>query len=111
MDPREERLLRNEIVFRRVNERLKDLGESFSIVTEEARFVCECADTSCTELVEMTLEEYEQVRAQPGRFFMPPGHVDPEIETVVDDNGRYVVAEKPPGEVTDAAAADDERSF
>src|SRR3954468_14706361 len=37
-------------------------------------FICECAEERCSELVRLTLEEYEQVRANPRWFINAPGH-------------------------------------
>lgn len=107
MDRHLERLLRNEVVFRRVNERLKELGEAFSVVSESAQFICECSDPACTEHVEMTLDEYERVRTHSARFFMMPTHEKGEIETVVLETDRYVVVQKPPGELAEAVATGD----
>lgn len=109
MDPHDERLMQNEDIFRRVNERLKDLGEAFSVVSERAQFICECADPTCTARVEMTLDEYEAVRAHAACFFMLRGHEHGEIERVVRETDRYVVVQKPRGELADAAAAEDPR--
>jgi hypothetical protein len=57
-------------------------------------FICECDDSSCSERVEMTLEEYERVRADGTRFLLAPGHGDGSIEKVVAHRGRFVVVEK-----------------
>ena len=103
MDPREERLTRNEEIFRRVNERLRELGEAFSMVSERATFVCECADATCAEQVEMTLAEYEFTREDPARFLMLPGHQHPELETVVRETEQYVIVEKPIEKVAEAS--------
>ena len=66
---------KNEVVLRDLNERLKahtPLNKLFS------EWVCECADMSCMRPVELTIEEYEMVRAKPTRFVVAPGaeHVD-----------------------------------
>jgi hypothetical protein len=42
----------------------------------------------------MTLAEYEAIRAEPTRFFVVPGHERPEIESVVERHGAYLVVEK-----------------
>ena len=55
MDKRAKRVGENEVLFREINERLRELGESFSLVSDTTEFVCECANTSCTERVRMTL--------------------------------------------------------
>lgn len=105
MDPHKERLAKNEAIFRRVNERLKELGESFSLVSEYARFVCECANADCAEQVEMTLAEYEFAREHPARFLMIPGHERPGLETVVRETERFVIVEKPLEQAVEAGSS------
>jgi hypothetical protein len=61
-------------------------------------FACECADDSCSEELSLTREEYEAVRRRPDRFIVKTGHVLPDLERVVTDNGadgaRYQIVEK-----------------
>jgi hypothetical protein len=91
------RIARNEVLFREVNERLRELGEGFSLVAEEAEFVCECANQSCTERIHMPLQVYEEIRADPKRFFVIKGHEEPEYEQVVEERDGYLIVEKLPG--------------
>jgi hypothetical protein len=42
--------------------------------------------------------EYERVRQEPTHFLVAPGHVIPEIETVVDGTERFEVVRKLAGE-------------
>lgn len=102
MDPRRERLIRNELLFRQVNERLREMGEGFSMVSERASFVCECSDAACTEQVELTLADYERVRSHENRFFMLPGHAVDGIEEVVERHGAWIVVRKRPDETAEA---------
>lgn len=109
--PRAERLVRNETLFRQVNERLKELGESFSVVAEKADFICECSNEACTEHIALTLEQYDGVRADPTHFVLVKGHDVPAIEDVAYELGdRLVVVRKTQEELAEAAAAVDERS-
>jgi hypothetical protein len=110
VDARGRRIGENEIIFREVNERLRELGESFSFVSEIAEFVCECADTSCTERVQMALPEYEQVRSNPKWFLIIPGHEEPDYERVIERRNVYAVVEKLPGGPAGMAIRDDPRS-
>ena len=103
------RLAENESVFREVNERIEESAERFRITTQ-ARFVCECADPSCTQSIELTLTEYEAVRAGPARFALKSGHEEPDIERVVEEHDRYLVVEKMEGPGRDRAAELDPRS-
>lgn len=110
MEERGKRVGLNEAVFREVNERLRELGEGFSIVTEQAEFVCECADSTCVEHVRMALPAYEEIRSDPKRFFVIKGHELPEFEKVVSEEEGYLVVEKLPGGPAGIAIREDPRS-
>ena len=91
MTSSEERLAKNEILFRQVNERLDDMATSWSKTTD---YLCECSDTSCVEIVELTNDEYERVRSRATLFVVVPGHERPEIEKVVEANEGFLFVEK-----------------
>ena len=110
MEPRARRVGENEAIFREVNERLRDVGESFSLVSEEAQFICECADPTCTVPLAMTLAKYEEIRANPAQFAVAPGHEAPDLERVVEDAGKFYVIEKHVGEPAELARQRDPRS-
>lgn len=110
MDDRGKRVGENEVLFREVNERLRELGEAFSDITETAEFICECANSSCTERVQLTLSTYEEIRSDPKRFFVIKGHELLEYEKVVEEADEYVVVEKLPGGPAGIAIRDDPRS-
>jgi hypothetical protein len=111
LTPREERLVRNEALFRQVNERLRELGESFSVVAEKADFICECSNERCAEQIQLPLEEYERIRSDPTHFVVIRGHQIPAIESVAYElSDRLVVVDKPEDELAEAAAAADERT-
>jgi hypothetical protein len=89
------RKARNEIVLRRLNERIED--HHLSAQPAVAGWVCECADETCAQPVEMSIAEYEAVRAEPTHFLVAPSdeHVSGDIEYVVRREPRYwVVAKK-----------------
>lgn len=100
---RERRLAENENLFRRINEQVEELAAGGA-----AEFLCECADAECTDRVELTIAEYEDVRAAPARFVLRAGHERPAVETVLDQGNGYVIVEKR-GEAGDVAADDDPR--
>jgi hypothetical protein len=81
-------------MFRAVNEQLTTLNETMAIVTRTFTIACECADTTCLEMIEIAPEEYEAVRAEPRRFVVCSEHVDPTVEVVVDEHAGFVVVEK-----------------
>jgi hypothetical protein len=72
MDPRQERRARNESLFRDVNERIARVNQALA-VTDYAEFVCECDDLGCSERFEMSLRDYERLRADPTTFVVVPG--------------------------------------
>ncbi len=89
----EERIARNEALFREVNERIAESAERFD--SDRAQFVCECADQDCAQRVDASLEEYERVRADATRFLLCPGHEDTRVERVVERRGtRIAIVEK-----------------
>jgi hypothetical protein len=94
----EERLARNEALFREFNERIEHVAGSFDIRGEGAslriEFVCECGRLDCLERVELTRGQYEAVRADPRRFVVVRGHEDPAIARTVERHGSFVVVEK-----------------
>jgi hypothetical protein len=89
----ERRIAHNESVFRDVNERIAGghwPGDSDGVVS----FRCECGSLGCNQLLEVTLAVYEQVREDPRRFLLIPGHEIPGVEVVVAAEGGYIVVEK-----------------
>jgi hypothetical protein len=58
-----------------------------------AAFVCECGQLGCNAMVELTVSEYEGVRAHARRFIVLPGH-DVHFDEVIDEAGRYAVVLK-----------------
>jgi hypothetical protein len=108
----EERLARNEAIFREINERTRSLQERFGPedpTTSYEEFLCECGDQLCVERVKLTVGEYEAVRAESHQFVVRPGHSIPRTERVVNEQDRYVVVVKL-GEAAEVAADRDPRS-
>jgi hypothetical protein len=104
---REERIARNEAVFRVGNERMAQWEERHED-GERERYLCECADPVCTEKVELTLSQYEYVRSDSSWFVVVPGHEVPDVETVIDTHeGWNVIAKNP--EVSDIVQDTDPR--
>jgi hypothetical protein len=90
---RDERLARNEVMFRRVNERIA--SEDHDTTTpHELELVCECSDRECLKVLRIDVAEYEWLRSSPRRFAVLPGHEAPAVEDVVERHDRFVVVEK-----------------
>ena len=90
------RAAQNQALFREVNERLERLKDGVASDGAVPGFVCECADTACTESVGVTPAEYESVRADGSRFIVAPGeaHYLPGVERLVETHERFWVVEK-----------------
>jgi hypothetical protein len=92
----DERKALNEATFRDANEKLGRAAREL-LHDDDASpvpFVCECPRASCTEVVLLTLAEYEQVRAGAACGLEVPGHEDLSVERVVARHDRFVVTEK-----------------
>jgi hypothetical protein len=92
MAEREVRIAKTESLFRDVNERIAEATERFD--SDEAEFMCECADASCAERLEVPLAEYEQVRADATTFLLKPEHAKPEVERIVRHRRGYAIVRK-----------------
>jgi hypothetical protein len=94
----EERVARNETLFREFNERVEDMAESFDLHGEgdamRIAFVCECGNLDCLERLELTRTAYEELRSDPRRFVVVPGHEDMKIARAVGHGDGYLVVEK-----------------
>ena len=94
MNGREKQIGLNEAVFREVNERLETIAQTLEIAPAQLDLVCECGDATCDRRISMTLEEYEQLRADPRQFAVYPGHAASEVETIVESRKGYDVVSK-----------------
>ena len=92
MEHEASRIAKTESLFRDVNERIAEAAQRFE--SDDAEFVCECADADCTERIEAPLEEYESVRSSGTQFLLVPGHEDTRVERVVRQHRRYAMVEK-----------------
>jgi hypothetical protein len=92
MGQHEVEMAKTEAVFREVNERINETAQRFD--SDDATFVCECADPDCAARVDASLTEYESVRAESTHFLLCDGHEVPSIERIVRRRPGYAVVEK-----------------
>ena len=92
-DDTKERLGANEAVFRQINEGI-ERGQWPGEEDAPVSFRCECARLGCNELIELSIHEYEAVRANPRRFMVLPGHERLDAEVVIEIRPGYLVVEK-----------------
>jgi hypothetical protein len=89
------RATRNQALYREVNEKIHELNAVFEqFAALSGTWVCECADEDCTAVMELTVAEYESLRAHPNRFAVLRGHVYDDVERVVEERDAYVIVEK-----------------
>jgi len=83
-----------EASFRIANERTARWEERHAAGRSEL-YLCECGEQPCRKRIELTREQYEAVRADARHFVVLPGHVIPDLETVIGSFAGYEVIEKP----------------
>ena len=105
----EERIARNQATFRAANERIGAAAGVYDVATP-VPFICECADPTCTEVVLLELDQYEEIRSDSRRFLNVSGHQTAAqgVSVVVEERNGYVIVEKI-GHAGEIAEALDER--
>ena len=94
MSPREQRIIRNEALFREVNAHIANLEERLGSEGELMPLVCECANTGCAMVIEVDPGTFRAVRENPLLFLVAPGHELADEETVVGRGADYFIVEK-----------------
>jgi hypothetical protein len=107
MASREDRVIRNEVKARARNEGIDRLTPA---TVTALQILCECAQAQCMKLLEVSHDTYNDVRANPLRFIVAPGHELPEFERVISNEGGYLIVEKHPGDAAETAKDLDPRS-
>jgi len=82
------RVAENQALLRRVNEAMRSHHAD-----EVVAFRCECGQLGCNELIRLTRDEYNAVRAHPRRFAIVSSHEMVDIETTVEQHDSYAVVE------------------
>jgi hypothetical protein len=91
MDVREERAVRNEDKFRKLNESIEQLTPA---TAETFLIACECARQDCMRVIEVAHPDYKSVRQESDRFIVANGHQFPDLERVVSTRQHYLIVEK-----------------
>jgi hypothetical protein len=108
LNRQEERYVRNEWLFREVNERIAEVNDTFG-VEGQAEFLCECGQQVCLATVKLTRTQYEAIRGESRRFIVVPGHENSSVERVVQREPGFLVVEKL-GEAGEESEEHDPRS-
>jgi hypothetical protein len=80
---------RKQSIYRDVNDRIESLADTES----SAVFVCECVQDECDERIPLAIDQYEEIRSSPTRFFVLDGHHVAGVNDVVEKTDRYLVVE------------------
>ena len=96
----EERVGRNEAIFRHVNERITELTDELAVT--KLQIVCECADGGCVAAIEVRSDEYRRAREDEQVFIVVPEHVLAAVEEVVYEGKGFVFVRKS-GQAAEAA--------
>jgi hypothetical protein len=94
-------------MFRAANERMAAWEEHHADEKPELYF-CECADEDCRKKLLLRSEDYESIRSDSRRFLVAVGHDVPDLETVIEEHGDWVMIEKDP-EVDEIVRSTDPR--
>jgi hypothetical protein len=86
----QERAARNEVLFREANEKLGIKRQELDI-DGRTPFLCECGDPGCTELIRLSLEQYEHVRSHANWFVVADGHDAGEARIAEDQDGYTII--------------------
>jgi hypothetical protein len=73
-------LVKNELDFAAYNERRREFEADFD---GPMPFICECGDGQCFRVIDATPAEWEAAHSRNDQFVVAPGHVFPQVESVV----------------------------
>lgn len=103
----ERRQIENEMIFRRINEKVgDDLGSLDAMHIEEdnphliwddtvlLNFKCECSDEDCDKRIPIKLSVYKKIHENRNAFIIKLKHQVEEIEKVIISEENYSVVEK-----------------
>ena len=107
MDERQERIAKNETMFRAANREIEQAHKEVSGGTDEVlEVLCECGRPGCSGMITMTAADYDSIHSQDDRFVVLPGHASPELERVVEERAGFLVVDKF-GEAEDIAEGEE----
>ncbi|MEO7364376.1 MAG: hypothetical protein ABIV43_02610 [Candidatus Saccharimonadales bacterium] len=107
MPAAERRQIENEMIFRRVNEKVGigldkidannvEDGNPSLVRTDDLSldFYCECSDELCEARITIMLSEYQKMHLDRSSFIVKLGHQDDAIEDVIQTTATYTVVNK-----------------
>ena len=92
-EERQERLAKNESLFRALNENIRSLASKLG-PGAPYEFICECSTSGCFERLSTDARGIRAGAEDGTHFLLADGHEDIEIEQVIAHQAAYVVVEK-----------------
>jgi hypothetical protein len=80
-----------ENVFRQINESFLKLDRP----AEWSHFICECADPSCADPVELSAETMRSLTEDHNLYVVKPTHINTDLEELVESHDEFIVVRKP----------------
>ena len=91
---REVRAAQNQMLFRTVNARIRELGEKIFDAASELDFACECENADCVKTISMPVAEFAAIEQLENQFVVLPGHEVPEVEDTVAERDGFILVSK-----------------
>ena len=89
---RERRAMRNSLLFREVNERIRDVSVAW-VEGEPQELLCECRDANCIATIAVLRADFQAVQDTPGRFLLSAHHANEVGTRVLARWDGYVTVE------------------
>lgn len=84
----------NEERFAAANAQILEKAESLELNNELLPLLCECSDLHCTQIIRLSLADFQTAKAQNGVFILLAGHDDASVERVVAQLDGYLLVKK-----------------
>jgi hypothetical protein len=81
-----------EEVFRSANEHVAEKARELELLPP-IPFLCECSDARCFTHIQLSLEEYDEVRSHPEAYVTAPGH-EVTGAFIIEQDERFALVEK-----------------
>lgn len=85
----------NQDVFRRANERLLAAVNDRVDGSRPIPFICECLDPTCRSTVQLTIEQFRDLRTTDKRYAVVSGHPLLDGERILEEDDGVTIVEKP----------------
>src|SRR3954468_20134331 len=70
------------------------LHRAFELPGNTLKIVCECGNRECVERIDISTDDYEEVRCNSIDFIVVPDHDERDVEEVVRNEAGYQVVRK-----------------